>query len=1420
MGRGNFFLRLCATNISLRKLVPFVAQSDTVFKTKITHPQFSQLCSARGCAWGRDVFQRRFVPPEYIDRKKQEFTELKQRKMTANEYYRKFTDLSRYYPDVAGNPAEMLRRFRLGTKKKWRSMVTTTHCESYQEFYEILLRVEDSENMSSDSDEEKNGNQKKDDKGKGQTSLGPRQTQNFKRGGASSSSSSGGFSASGQGRGGRFYGGARGQRQGDGGRNRLPFCRRCNNRHFGECRRGNGACFTCGQMGHIAVNCPQGQQQKSQQTFMPPPAPIRQIQGPSNYGQAGRGGAYHYQGDAVPYAPGPYQYPQDPYLQGGYPSYPSNYMPVLIDCGATHSVISHTFAQVTQPRPTPLGYDLEFAMPRGERCVVDCMYPGCPVIVEGVVMSADLIPLDIVDFDVILGTDWLHFYRANIDCYGKVVTFHRPGLPEVTFVAHVVLEETVSSRIEDVRVVRHFPDVFPEDLPGLPPDRDVDFTVELLPGTNPISLTPYRMAPAKLRELKVQLQELVDKGFIQPSTSPWGAPVLFVRKKDGTLRLCIDYRQLNRVTIKNRYPLPRIDDLFDQLRGACVFSKIDLRSGYYQLKISRDDVPKTAFRTRYGHYEFLVMPFGLTNAPAAFMDLMNRVFQPYLDRFVIVFIDDILVYSKSKAEHVRHLTLVLKRLREHQLYAKFSKCQFWLDQVAFLGHIISAQGILVDPQKVAAVESWEQPRTVTEQSFQQLKHCLTNAPVLALPDDSGDFELKPHETNYPTHDLELAAIIFALKLWRHYLYGEKCRSSQSLQYLFTQKELNLRQRRWLELLSDYDCTIDYHPGRANVVADALSRKSHGRINALYASRIPLLVDLRATGVRMFVPSNVELKKEILDEAHISAYAMHPGATKMYHTIRPFYYWPGIKREIAEYVSSCAVCQQVKAERKKPFGLLQPLPVPEWKWENITMDFVYKLPRTHNGFDGIWVIVDRLTKSAHFIPVREKYSLNRLAELFISRVVKYHGVPVSIVSDRDPRFTSKFWVAFQEALGTRLLYSTAYHPQTDGQSERTIQTLEDMLRASVLQFSDAWHQRLDLMEFAYNNSFHSSIGMAPFEALYGRSCRTPLCWSEVGERVLVGPEIVEETTQNVQVIRSNLKAAQDRQKSLADRHATDRTYKVGDWVFLKLSPWRGVVRFGKKGKLSPRYIGPYTVTERVGEVAYRLELPPELAKVHNVFHVSMLRHYVADPLHVIPPQPLEINPDLTYDEEPLTILDWKEKVLRNKTVNLVKVLWRNHSVEEATWETEERMRDLSLGVVRWVNLDVTIFSGDGAGDGDWPEKKGEYSVKFNGIFLTAHALISVGVCQLGRYRNISPATTTTIDLCFTTKKWIQRNTLFKSTGLNIGVGVPLKEVAVIAPKKKDHIPCSHSSFGFIFVSNLLSKARTSKKQDIKNKIEKC
>ena len=412
---------------------------------------------------------------------------------------------------------------------------------------------------------------------------------------------------------------------------------------------------------------------------------------------------------------------------------------------------------------------------------------------------------------------------------------------------------------------------------------------------------------------------------------------------DGTLRLCIDYRQLNQVTIKNKYPIPRIDDLFDQLQGAQVFSKIDLRSGYYQLKIKEEDISKTAFRTRYGHYEFLVMPFGLTNAPAAFMELMNRIFQPLLDICVIVFIDDILVYSKSNQEHEEHLRDVLSILREKKLYAKFSKCEFWLNEVAFLGHVISGKGISVDPRKIEAVVEWEVPTNVTEvrsflgmagyyrrfvegfsriaqpltkltkknmkfvwgddceQSFQELKRRLTSAPILTIPSGSEGFvvytdasrkglgcvlmqegrviayasrQLKGYELNYPTHDLELAAIIFALKIWRHYLYGRQFEiftDHKSLKYIFTQKELNMRQRRWIELLKDYDCAIRYHPGKANVVADALSRKSTCFMASLVVKQWKLLEEnfdlkaLRKEQDSMILMASIQVQSDLIQQ---------------------------------------------------------------------------------------------------------------------------------------------------------------------------------------------------------------------------------------------------------------------------------------------------------------------------------------------------------------------------------------------------------------------------------------------------------------------------------------------------------------------------------------------------------------------------
>ncbi|XP_071705189.1 uncharacterized protein [Rutidosis leptorrhynchoides] len=953
----------------------------------------------------------------------------------------------------------------------------------------------------------------------------------------------------------------------------------------------------------------------------------------------------------------------------------------------------------------------------------------------GETFKIDLIPVELGSFDVIVGMDWMSKVGAEVVCAKKAIRI--PGkdkMPVMIYgekgdsklklisclkakkclekgcyaiLAHVNKVEKEEKCINDVPVARDFPEVFPEELPGLPPFRSVEFQIDLVPGAAPVARAPYRLAPSELKELQSQLKELLDRGFIRPSTSPWGAPILFVKKKDGSFRMCIDYRELNKLTIKNQYPLPRIDDLFDQLQGSCVYSKIDLRSGYHQLRVKEEDIPKTAFRTRYGHYEFLVMPFGLTNAPAVFMDLMNRVCSPYLDKFVIVFIDDILIYSKK------------------QLYAKFSKCAFWLKEVQFLGHVVSSKGIQVDPAKTEAIEKWETPKTPTqirqflglagyyrrfiqdfsriakpltaltqkgkkyewtseqENAFQLLKKKLTTAPILSLPEGNDDFEiycdasrqgfgcvlmqrkkviafasrqLKIHERNYTTHDLELGAVVFALKIWRHYLYGVKCTvftDHKSLQHIFDQKQLNMRQRRWVELINDYDCEIRYHPGKANVVADALS--------------------IRYFANRIWVPKLGGLRKLILNEAHKTRYSIHPGVGKMYQDLKTHYWWPNLKTDVATYVGECLTCSKVKAEHQKPSGLLQQPEIPEWKWDGITMDFITKLPKTAWGYDTIWVIVDRLTKSAHFLPIKETDRMEKLLRLYIKEVVSRHGIPISIISDRDSRFTSKFWQSLQEALGTRLDMSTAYHPQTDGQSERTIQTLEDMLRACVIDFGNGWDKYLPLAEFSYNNSYHASIGAAPFEALYGRKCRSPICWNEVGDRHLTGPEIIHETTEKIVQIKERLKTARSRQKSYADVRRKPLEFQVGDMVMLKVSPWKGVIRFGKRGKLKPRYVGPFKIIERIGPVAYRLELPQQLAGVHNTFHVSNLKKCLAKEDLTIPLEEIHVDEKLQFVEEPIEIMDREVKQLKQSNIPIVKVRWNARRGPEFTWEREDQMK---------------------------------------------------------------------------------------------------------------------------------------------------
>ncbi|GJS53704.1 putative reverse transcriptase domain-containing protein [Tanacetum coccineum] len=736
----------------------------------------------------------------------------------------------------------------------------------------------------------------------------------------------------------------------------------------------------------------------------------------------------------------------------------NRYASILFDTGADGSFVSTAFSSQIDITTTTLDhyYDVELA---------DKRIIGLNTIIRGRTLNflnhpfnIDLMPIELGSFDAIIGMDWLAKYQV-------VIKYMLKGCH--VFLAHVTTKKTKDKsegkRLEDVPIIQDFPEVFPEDLSGLPPTRQVEFQIDLIPSVAP---------------------ELSDKGFIRPSSSPWGAPVLFVKKKDGSFRMCIDYRELNKLTVKNRYPLPRIDDLFDQLQGS----------------------------------SFQVMPFGLTNAPAVFMDLMNRVCKPYLDKFVIVFIDDILIYSRNKKEHEEHLKAILELLKKEELY--YRRFIEGFSKIAKSMTKLTQKGVKFD---------WGDKQ---EAAFQLLKQKLCSAPILALPEGSEDFVV------YCDASHKGLGVVLMQREKRHYLYGTKCTvftDHKSLQHILNQKELNMRQRRWLELLSDYDCEIRYHPGKANVVADALSRKERSKplrvralvmtigldlpkqiLNAQTEARKPeniknedvggmLLenskdpekfrtekLEPRADGTscfngRSWLTCYGDLRTVIMHESHKSEYSIHPGSDKMYQDIKKLYWRPNMKANIATYVNKCLTCAKVKDEHQRPSRLLVQPDIPQWKWDNITMDFVTKLPKSSQGYDTIWVIVDRLTKSAIFIPMRETDPMEKLERIYLKEVVTRHEIPVSIICDCDP-------------------------------SERTIQTLEDMLRACAIDFG---------------------------------KCRSPVCWSEVREFQLTGKEIVQETIEKVIQIKQRIQATRDRQKSYANLKRKPMEFQVGDRVMLNI-----------------------------------------------------------------------------------------------------------------------------------------------------------------------------------------------------------------------------------------------------------------------------
>ncbi|KAK8942809.1 hypothetical protein KSP39_PZI009568 [Platanthera zijinensis] len=1363
------------------------------------------------CSWEsfKELLLSKFLPSVERDRLMKDFLHLKQRQLTVSEYEIEFSKLSRFAPDLVSTDENRSKRFLAGLRSDVQQLASAYATSSYAGIMEAALKVEAIDNAKNRGQQLRK-DKRKSDEGKGTQvpDAAPRKRNKE----VCSFCGRPGHPLE------RCY-----QRLGaqkkeqihaiQGNPRKDLLCSVCKKpgHNAAHCWKKTRSCFLCGQEGHLKYQCPQAQPtlQPVPLQALPPPQRVDKGKGKLNVVSMEEAQT------------------STQVISGRF-KVKNRWARVLFDSGATHSFVARAFVERYRLDLDRVGDAFCVKFPSGESVVSDQGIQSCPILLGDFLAIADLKLLDLEDFDVILGMDWLSRYDAVIQCKGKRLDFRmdngQPGSvygyprqdsPTISAVCArklvdsgcfaclvSVLETKVSLPcLEEIPVVRDFSDVFPANLPGLPPDRDVEFVIDLEPGTRTIAKAPYWMAPRELEELRIQLDELLENGFIRPSSSPWGAPVLFVKKKDGSMRLCIDYRELNKVTIKNRYPLPRIDDLFDQLRGSAVFSKIDLRSGYHQLRIRESDIPRTAFRSRHGHFEFLVMSFGLTNALSAFMDMMNRVFKDFLDKFVVVFIDDVLVYSRNVEEHDQHLRLVLSALRNHKLFAKLSKCEFWLPQVSFLGHVVNKDGISVDPEKVAAVMEWTRPATPKEirsflglagyyrrfvegfstvsapltkltqknaafvwsdkceEAFQELKNRLCTAPILTLPTEGLDYaiyvdashaglgcvlmqegkvvaygsrQLKIHERNYPTHDLEFAAVIYALKLWRHLLYGAQCKiytDHKSLKYVFTQKELNLRQRRWLEYVADYEVEILYHLGKANVVADALSRKT-GKIFNLSAELLVeefLLMDisvgrcdspsslevsepswisltrlhqkddpdllhlhnrtekgelpdfsiddagtLKYRG-RFCVPNFRDIRVKLCNEEHGSSVAYHPGSTKMYKDLKQIAWWIGMKGDIARFVSECFTCKRVKADHGRPGGKLAPLEIPTWKWESISMDFITGLPRSPRGHDSVWVIVDRLIKCVHFVPFQIGYSMKKIAELYLNEVIRLHGVPVSIVSDRDSRFMSRFWKSLQEGLGTDLRYSTAYHPQTNGQTERVNHIVEDMIRCYILDYGGAWDERLRLMEFAYNNSYQESLQMAPFEALYGRRCRTPLFWAEVGERPLLGPDALEEMEVSVKLIREKLRIAQERYEKNANRRRSVLEFSVGDMVFLKVSPMVGVKRFGKNHKLDPRYVGPFEIVERIGVSAYKLKLPANFPGVHNVFHVSQLRRCVLSDRQVLDAVP-QLEPNLSYVEVPIRVLDVQDRVLRRKTIPMVKILWRNQDVESATWELESAMRE--------------------------------------------------------------------------------------------------------------------------------------------------
>ena len=941
----------------------------------------------------------------------------------------------------------------------------------------------------------------------------------------------------------------------------------------------------------------------------------------------------------------------------------------------------------------------------------------------------------------------------------------------------------------------------------LPEHRPYDHKIELEPGTQPKFGPLYGMSQEELKVLRKYLDENLAKGFIRASSSPAAAPVIFVKKPGGGLRFCVDYRALNEITIKNRYPIPLLQETLDRLSKAMYFTKLDIIAAFNRLRIAKGDEWLTAFRTRYGLFEYLVMPFGLANAPSTFQHYVNDALRPYLDVFCTAYIDDILIYSQNPNEHRKHVELVLQAMREAGLQLDVDKCEFHQTEVLYLGLIISREGVRMDPKKVEAIVSWETPRNVKDvrafvgfanfyrrfidafskivaplirltrkdvpfafdeackTAFESLKQAFTSAPILRHfdPDapcvveaDSSDHvtggilsqydpdgvlhpvayfskRLSPTECNYEIYDKELLAIIRCFEQWRPELEGaafpiQVLSDHKNLQYFCTTKQLSHRQARWSEYLSRFRFKITYRPGNQGGKPDALTRRSQDasaqedarlhrkqtllrpdlfeepmELHLSETDRTPAqiiedeyeddefireVMKMLREGVRrskkislseceirgnrlyyrerLVIPDSDELRIKLLRHVHESPVGGHPGRTKTLDILHREYYWPSMHESVRRFVKSCHMCSRSKASREAYNGLLKPLPIPERRWRDISIDFVVELPESE-GCTNIMVVVDRLTKMRHVMAAGSLEATD-VARLFLANVWKLHGLPDTIISDRGRQFVSAFWDELVRQLGISAQLSTAFHPETDGQTERANAVMEQYLRAHVSYLQDDWVTWLPMAEFTANNSTSETTRVSPFLANYGQHPRMgfePPTETRRPAYQRVQAQAANEFVENMARIQEHLSQEMRWAQLVYEDNANRRripapAYQVGDDVWLDS---RNTKTRRPAKKLDWKHVGPYRVTKIVSPHAYRLDLPPEL-KIHPVFHTSLLRP-TAPPECALPGQNPPPPPPVEADGE-----DWyyieriDDSRMKHRRLEYL-VRWCGYT--EPTWE---------------------------------------------------------------------------------------------------------------------------------------------------------